>query len=103
LKTGAVESGLPLLRRRVEVDPLSEEASIDLMRALGMTGNRAGVEKEYARLVRALAEELEGEPEPGTREAYAKARAMETVPPHPSSGKVVPLRKVRRRGQASDA
>lgn len=97
LKSGAVESGIPLLERRVAHDPLNEEASSDLMRALGMTGNRAGVEKEYARLVRALADDLEGEPLPETRQVYEKARAARGESAEKRGAKVVPLRQQRRR------
>ena len=76
--SGSAAQGVPLLRRRVERDPIDEQASIDLMRALGMAGDRPAIEKEYARLVRALAEELECEPAPATRQAYERARAPQT-------------------------
>ena len=85
-------------------DPTSEEASADLMRALGRAGNRSGVEKEYARLVRALSEDLDGEPLPETRRAYEQARAVRPdagmrrdEPGERRAAKVVPLRRSRRR------
>ena len=94
-KCGEAGSELPLFRKRVEHDPLNEAASSDLMMALGRTGNRAGVETEYARLVQALAEEMDDKPLPETRQAYETARAME--PPRGAKlGPRVPLHKPRR-------
>ena len=97
VKAGDREFGIELLRKRVKHDPLSEEASADLMAALGSTGNWAGVEKEFNRLVQALSEELETDPSSATRQAYQKARDTSESPPARTEAKVVPIRKVRRR------
>jgi ATP/maltotriose-dependent transcriptional regulator MalT/DNA-binding SARP family transcriptional activator len=100
LKAGSREAGLALLEKRVQHDPLNEKASIELMQALGEAGNRAGVEKEYGRLSRSLADEVESEPLAETRRAYEKARTMEVPPSVPASAKIIPLRK---RGKTSSS
>ena len=79
LKAGDAGSSLVYQRRRLELDPLNEEASVDLMRALGSTGDRAAVEKEFERLRAALSDELGAEPEPETRREYEAARAMKSA------------------------
>jgi DNA-binding SARP family transcriptional activator len=74
-EAGDLETSLAYQRRRLEHDPLSEEASVDLMRTLALAGDRSGVEKEFERLSRALEEEVGSEPLPETRRAYEAARA----------------------------
>lgn len=75
LKKGHREAGVACLRTLIESDSLNEEASALLMAALGEAGSRAGVEKEFARLTRALREELDSAPLPETRRAYMGALA----------------------------
>lgn len=70
---GDPRTGLSYLTARVERDPLDEAASAAPMRALGAAGNRAGVEREFRRLSRALAEDLASDPLPETRRAYLEA------------------------------
>jgi len=97
LKSGDPETGLSILRKRSEDDPLSEEASADLMTALGRTGNWTGVEKEFKRLALELSEELGADPLPDTRAAYESARSSGASSEAKATAKVIPLRKVRRR------
>jgi ATP/maltotriose-dependent transcriptional regulator MalT/DNA-binding SARP family transcriptional activator len=78
LREGDRDTGLGCLERLVERDPLNEEASAHLMDALGGLGNRAGVEKEFGRLSRALGQELSTDPLPETRRAYERALAQGT-------------------------
>ena len=94
---GNRDAGLSYLKKRSEEDPLSEEASSALMLGLGTMEDRAGIEKEYERLVRVLAEELESEPMPETRRAFEKARGLEVPSPTEPPRKVVPLRRTGKR------
>jgi ATP/maltotriose-dependent transcriptional regulator MalT/DNA-binding SARP family transcriptional activator len=75
LGDGDRETGLGYLQKLVERDPLNEEASARLMDALGTMGNRAGVEREFGRLARALRQEIATDPLPETRRAYDRALA----------------------------
>ncbi|OLC53774.1 MAG: hypothetical protein AUH92_05270 [Acidobacteria bacterium 13_1_40CM_4_69_4] len=61
------------LQRLIRRDSLHEEASALLMQALGASGNRAAIEREYDRLVTALHDELGKLPLPATRRAYDEA------------------------------
>jgi len=79
MKAGDARASLAYQRRRLEFDPLSEEASVDLMCALGCTGDRTALEKEFERLTSLLANELGAEPAPETRRAYEAARAMKAA------------------------
>ena len=63
---------------------IDERASVRLMRALGSLGDRAGVEKEYARLQRALDVELSEAPLPEARRAYRQA--LEAAAGKPTGG-----------------
>jgi DNA-binding SARP family transcriptional activator len=96
LEQGKRETGLAYLRKHSEQDPLSEEASSRLMLALGSMGSHDEVEREFERLSRALADELESRPRPSTRAALEKARDMRT---HSGEGetKVIPLRRAGKR------
>ncbi|PYT16073.1 MAG: hypothetical protein DMF51_05500, partial [Acidobacteria bacterium] len=58
------------LQRLIRRDPLNEEASALLMRALAATGSRAAIGKEYDRLVAALHTDMGKLPLPSTRRAY---------------------------------
>ncbi len=73
LEAGRADAAVERLTRLVGVTPLDEGASVRLMRALGAAGRRGDVEREYRRLVRALAESLAVEPAAGTRRAYLAA------------------------------
>ncbi len=73
LGSGHREAAIACLRTLVECEPLDEEASVLLMTSFGSSGNRAAVEKEFARLRRALEEALSSEPLPETRRAYLEA------------------------------
>jgi LuxR family maltose regulon positive regulatory protein len=64
---------LDCFRRLVEHDALSESGSARLMKAYGALGDRAAVEKEFARLARALREELDTDPLPETDRARRAA------------------------------
>ncbi len=80
LGNGEAGAAAVCLQRLVSRDPLNEEASARLMRALGVSGNRAAIEKEYARLRTALDEELGTPPLPETRCAYDEALGAGGVP-----------------------
>ncbi|HYS78201.1 MAG TPA: BTAD domain-containing putative transcriptional regulator, partial [Candidatus Dormibacteraeota bacterium] len=68
-----VAAAVDCLQHLIRRDPLSEEASVILMRALAVAGNRAAIGKEYDRLVAALHDELGKLPLPSTRRAYDDA------------------------------
>jgi len=72
---GDLSAALACQTRRLEQDPLSEEASVELMGTLALAGDRGALEKEFERLSRAIADELGGAPDPGTVRAYQTARA----------------------------
>src|SRR4029453_7935974 len=73
LRGGDPEQALPCLERLIAQDPLEEEVSRRLLRALGSLGQRAGIEREYRRLTAALRDELATSPLPETRRAYEDA------------------------------
>ena len=67
LRGGDPEQALPCLERLIAQDPLEEEVSRRLLRALGSLGQRAGIEREYRRLTAALRDELATSPLPEKR------------------------------------
>jgi DNA-binding SARP family transcriptional activator/uncharacterized protein HemY len=73
MKHGDPEAGIARLEKGVANDPLDEEASCRLMRAHGLRGNRAAVEKEFLRLTRSLDSDLRASPSPRTRAVYEGA------------------------------
>jgi ATP/maltotriose-dependent transcriptional regulator MalT/DNA-binding SARP family transcriptional activator len=79
-RTGGAEEAAACFRLLAERDPIDERASASLMRALGSLKSRAGVEKEFARLERALDEELSEAPLPETRRVYQEALAAAAAP-----------------------
>ncbi len=81
LQAGDRETGLALVTRLVDEDPLDEGASCALMRTLGRLGNRGGVEKEFRRITQILAEELSSAPLPETVRIYKDALAAGTGRP----------------------
>jgi DNA-binding SARP family transcriptional activator len=97
-------------RRRLAVDPLSEEAARDLMRMLAAAGDRAGVLTTYDQLrarfrtelgigpseeTRALARELGSSDAPGAQRAMARLEATDDAVPlgdgHPFTGRIAEL------------
>jgi len=59
----------------VSLDPLREEAHVELMRLLVASGDAAGALVQYARLERLLREQLETTPAAGTRELADQIRS----------------------------
>lgn len=55
---GDLQAALGSARRRIEIDPLSEPAHVDLIRVTAWTGDRAGALEAYRELVRFLDREL---------------------------------------------
>ena len=93
MKSGDAEAAAACFRTLVERDPIDQQASDLLVRALGALGDHAGIEKELARLRRALAEELSSPRLPERLRPYDEAptvapqdggdvlRAAKPVPP----------------------
>ena len=81
LRNGNAAAAIDCLHRLAVRDPLNEETSARLMRALGAHGSRAAVEKEYARLQAALDEELGTSPLSETRRAYDEALSAGVIRP----------------------
>jgi DNA-binding SARP family transcriptional activator len=63
-------AALGIARRRIEIDPLSEPAHVDLIRVTAWTGDRLGALEAYRELVRFLDRELGVAPLPSTVELY---------------------------------
>ena len=82
---GDLAAALACQTRRLEQDPLSEEASVDLMKTLALAGDRGAVEREFERLARALADEMGSAPLPETVLAYQAARSAPRAPGKPPS------------------
>ena len=78
LKAGSAQTGLALIEKLVEHNPLDEEASCRLMRAMGILGDRSGIVREFERISRALEADLQTRPLPETRRACDLALAMTT-------------------------
>ena len=104
LGSGHREAGIACLSTLVEGEPLNEEASALLMTSFGNFGNRAAVEREFARVCRALKKELSSEPLPETRRAYLEAlsprrvagRAKKTEPQSGRMGVVISIARAKR-------
>jgi DNA-binding SARP family transcriptional activator/tetratricopeptide (TPR) repeat protein len=81
--TGDLEAGLGFARRRVQIDPLSEPAHVDLMRVLAESGDRSGALRQYRALVRVLDRELGVPPLPETIVLQEEIRSgrLVAVPP----------------------
>lgn len=73
LAKGNPEEAVVLFERLVGSDPLDEGASCLLMRALGLRGDRAGIEREFHRLAEALEKDLSAAPLPQTRRVYQES------------------------------
>jgi ATP/maltotriose-dependent transcriptional regulator MalT/DNA-binding SARP family transcriptional activator len=80
LKGGGAKAAVACLRTLVERNPVDEGASRRLMRALGALGDCEGIEKEFARLRQALAEESSSPPLPESLQAYDESLAAAATP-----------------------
>jgi DNA-binding SARP family transcriptional activator len=90
---GDLARAVELTRRRVALDPLSEESQRELIRLLAANGDRAAALAAYARLRERLRAELGIAPSPATRRLVDDLR-VERAPPLPAA---------RRRGDAGPA
>ncbi len=77
---GEVAAALGHARARLALDPLSEPAHRDLMRALAHAGDRPGALRQYQSLIRLLDRELGVPPLPETADLAAAIRRGETPP-----------------------
>ena len=88
---GDLETAVRYSRRRLELDPLSEEAARGLMRRLGRSGDSAAAVTTYEEFRSALRRELGMTPSPETRALAADLRsepaaaAAPAAPPLPSA------------------
>ena len=84
---GDVGAALGHARARLALDPLSEPAHRDLMRALALAGDRPGALRQYRSLIRLLDRELGVPPLPETADLAAAIRRGEAPPwPGPTVG-----------------
>jgi len=74
-QAGDLAEALVLTRRRVALDPLSEEPHRDLIRRLAANGDRSAALTAYRRLCDRFASELGIAPSPATRELVEEIRA----------------------------
>src|SRR5471030_2140796 len=72
---GDLSAALGTARRRIEIDPLSEPAHVDLIRATAWTGDRLGALQAYREFVRFLDRELGVPPLPSTVALYEAIRS----------------------------
>lgn len=72
-RAGEIDAAVSLYEELVTGDPLDEKVSQRLMRTLAVRGDRAGIEKEWQRLSRALRAELSAAPSKEARDAYENA------------------------------
>lgn len=77
---GDVGAALRHARARLALDPLSEPAHRDLMRALALAGDRPGALRQYRSLIRLLDRELGVPPLPETADLAAAIRRGEAPP-----------------------
>jgi DNA-binding SARP family transcriptional activator len=82
---GDLPTALGMARRRIEIDPLSEPAHVDLIRVTAWTGDRLGALQAYRELVRFLDRELGVPPLPSTAALYEAIRSGTLVAP-PQAG-----------------
>jgi DNA-binding SARP family transcriptional activator len=75
VRRGDFSSALGAARRRIEIDPLSEPAHVDLIRVSASTGDRLGALQAYGELVSLLDRELGVPPLPSTITLYEAIRA----------------------------
>jgi DNA-binding SARP family transcriptional activator/tetratricopeptide (TPR) repeat protein len=86
---GDLEAAVAWSRRRLALDPLSEEAGRTLIECIAAAGDRAGALATYDRLRERWAQELEIAPSPRTRELVDAIRAGEVeVAPPPAPARV---------------
>jgi DNA-binding SARP family transcriptional activator len=86
---GDLAAALGTARRRIEIDPLSEPAHVDLIRVTAWTGDRTGALQAYGELVRFLDRELGVPPLPSTVTLYETIRSGTLAPP-PHAGSADP-------------
>jgi len=77
---GEGDRALEVARRVASLDPLREEAHVELMCLLADSGDAAGALVQYARLERLLREELDTTPTAKTRELADQIRCGSRVP-----------------------
>jgi adenylate cyclase len=87
---GEMHRGLDYARRAVSVDPLREEAHVDLMRLLGAVGEPAAALRQYRELERLLKEELGATPAPATRALARDLQRLAVTRPQPSTSPARP-------------
>lgn len=73
--TGGWELGLAYARRALQLDGANERVHVGMMRLHCIAGNRTAALRQFDSCVHALREELEVEPEQGTRELHALIRS----------------------------
>jgi len=77
---GDLAAAVALTRRQIALDPLAEEAHLELIRRLAANGDRSAALTTYSRLADRFAAELGIVPSPATRELVEQIRAGETTP-----------------------
>jgi len=78
---GAYEQALVFARRQIALVPWHESAHRQAMRALALSGHRAGALAQFDACRRSLDEELGIEPDASTHELYERIRAGALQPP----------------------
>jgi predicted ATPase/DNA-binding SARP family transcriptional activator/Tfp pilus assembly protein PilF len=80
---GDLAAALDAARRAVLLDPLREEAHLDVMRLLAATGQSSALQAQWREMERALREELGEAPSPETRDRFKELRAAASALPPP--------------------
>ena len=98
-ESGQYDRALPHAWRQTELDPWREEAHVQLMRLLALSGRRSEALAQYETCRRLLAEGLGVEPEEHTTAVYeqvkrgeiAPAREAASLPPHNLPTSLIPF------------
>ena len=80
-QAGDYRTAIRYSQRILQLDPLDEAATVQLMRLHAMSGDRAGVRRVYQTCVAALQRELDVEPAAATQDAYQQLLRLEATLP----------------------
>ncbi|MEO7714757.1 MAG: tetratricopeptide repeat protein [Capsulimonas sp.] len=80
------ERALDYARRGLEIDPISEDLHVDLIRILAASGQRAAAQRHFREMERILIKELDEPPSPATKAVVEQILQNSAPPPSVRSG-----------------